>query len=216
MDQTEWTVFFIFLNSFRSVCGKILILTLEARAFKWWAYAPLFQWFNLPLRRIFNALIYKRKSVRFQQRMKVLIYVQIGFFWSLIKGHVAAARKRCHQWWPWCHQRWPWSQTILKQFEEWDVIVSCDQLGETFRAAPTRLKSAMQSWAFHLGVGEWNFKISGDEVDDKNYQEDLLHLTFFLWGKHFFRGRGGGVRAGRVTFQGTYNLNGILYHWNWI
>ena len=31
----------------------------------------------------------------------------------------------------------PWSQTILKQLEEWHVIVSCDQLGETFRAAPT-------------------------------------------------------------------------------
>ena len=26
--------------------------------------------------------------------------------------------------------------TILKQLEEWHVIVSCDQLGETFRAAP--------------------------------------------------------------------------------
>ena len=43
MDQTERTVFFIFLNSFRSICGKIVILTLEARAFKWWAYAQLFQ-----------------------------------------------------------------------------------------------------------------------------------------------------------------------------
>ena len=32
MDQTDWTVVFIFLNSFRSVCSKILNLTLEARA----------------------------------------------------------------------------------------------------------------------------------------------------------------------------------------
>ena len=32
MDQTERTVVFIFLNSFRSVCSKILNLTLEARA----------------------------------------------------------------------------------------------------------------------------------------------------------------------------------------
>ena len=31
----------------------------------------------------------------------------------------------------------PWPQTILKQLEEWHVIVSCDQLGETLRAAPT-------------------------------------------------------------------------------
>ena len=29
----------------------------------------------------------------------------------------------------------PWPQTILKQLEEWQVIVSCDQLGETLRAA---------------------------------------------------------------------------------
>ena len=28
-------------------------------------------------------------------------------------------------------------QTILKQLEEWHVIVSCDQLGETLRAAST-------------------------------------------------------------------------------
>ena len=27
----------------------------------------------------------------------------------------------------------------LKQLEEWHVIVSCDQLGETFRVAPTLL-----------------------------------------------------------------------------
>ena len=32
-------------------------------------------------------------------------------------------------------------QTILEQLEEWHVIVSCDQLGETLRAAPTRLPS---------------------------------------------------------------------------
>ena len=31
----------------------------------------------------------------------------------------------------------PWPQTILKQLEEWHVNVSLDQLGETFRAAPT-------------------------------------------------------------------------------
>ena len=31
------------------------------------------------------------------------------------------------------------NQTILKQLKEWNVIVSCDQLGETFRAAPTLL-----------------------------------------------------------------------------
>ena len=30
-------------------------------------------------------------------------------------------------------------QTILKQLEEWLVIVSCDQLGETLRTAPTLL-----------------------------------------------------------------------------
>ena len=31
----------------------------------------------------------------------------------------------------------PWPQTILlKQLEEWHVIASCDQLGETLRAAP--------------------------------------------------------------------------------
>ena len=29
--------------------------------------------------------------------------------------------------------------TILKQLKAWHVIVSCDQLGETFRAAPTLL-----------------------------------------------------------------------------
>ena len=33
----------------------------------------------------------------------------------------------------------PWPQTILKQLEEWHVIVSCDQLGETLQAAPTLL-----------------------------------------------------------------------------
>ena len=33
----------------------------------------------------------------------------------------------------------PWPQTILKQLEEWHVIVSCDQSGETLQAAPTLL-----------------------------------------------------------------------------
>ena len=33
----------------------------------------------------------------------------------------------------------PWPQTILKQLEEWHVIVSRDQLGETLQAAPTLL-----------------------------------------------------------------------------
>ena len=47
------------------------------------------------------------------------------------RGHVAAARKRSqigvfHR-----------PQTILKQLEEWHVIVSCDQLGETLPAVPT-------------------------------------------------------------------------------
>ena len=31
----------------------------------------------------------------------------------------------------------PWPQTILKQLEEWHVFVSCDQSGETLRAAST-------------------------------------------------------------------------------
>ena len=35
--------------------------------------------------------------------------------------------------------RFPDPQTILKQWEEWHVIVSCDQLGETLRAAPSQL-----------------------------------------------------------------------------
>ena len=41
--------------------------------------------------------------------------------------------------------------------------------------------------------GEWNFKISGDEVDDKNLKGDLLHLTFSLSEGNIFwsRGRGG-------------------------
>ena len=34
----------------------------------------------------------------------------------------------------------PWLQTILKQLEEWHVIVFCDQLGETFWTASTPLK----------------------------------------------------------------------------
>ena len=33
----------------------------------------------------------------------------------------------------------PWPKTILKQLKEWHVIVSCNQLGETLRAAPTLL-----------------------------------------------------------------------------
>ena len=37
----------------------------------------------------------------------------------------------------------PWPRTILKQLEEWHVIVSCDQFGETFRAAPTLLLWAL-------------------------------------------------------------------------
>ena len=37
----------------------------------------------------------------------------------------------------------PWPRTILKQLEEWDVIVSCDQFGETFRVAPTLLLWAL-------------------------------------------------------------------------
>ena len=48
-------------------------------------------------------------------------------------GHVAAAWKGSH------HGVFPWPQTILKQLEEWHVIVSCDQLGETFQATPTLL-----------------------------------------------------------------------------
>ena len=35
----------------------------------------------------------------------------------------------------------PWPQAILKQLEEWHVIVSCDQFGETARVAPTLLPS---------------------------------------------------------------------------
>ena len=31
----------------------------------------------------------------------------------------------------------PWPQTIITQLKEWHVIVSCNQLGETLRAAPT-------------------------------------------------------------------------------
>ena len=46
------------------------------------------------------------------------------------QGHVAAAWKRSHG-------TFPWPKTILKQLEEWHVIVSCDQLAETLRATPT-------------------------------------------------------------------------------
>ena len=49
-------------------------------------------------------------------------------------GHIAAARKRSHQW---CVSL---TQTILKQWEEWHVIVCSDQLGETLQAAATLLK----------------------------------------------------------------------------
>ena len=44
---------------------------------------------------------------------------------------VAAARKRSHQW---CVSL---TQTIITQLKEWHVIVSCNQLRETLRAAPT-------------------------------------------------------------------------------
>ena len=36
----------------------------------------------------------------------------------------------------------PRPQTILKQLEEWHVILSRDQLGETLRAAPTQPQAA--------------------------------------------------------------------------
>ena len=35
--------------------------------------------------------------------------------------------------------RFPDPKTVQKQLEEWQVIVSCDQSGETFRAVPTLL-----------------------------------------------------------------------------
>ena len=71
---------FIFLNSFRSVCGKILTLTLEARAKLLCLYILLiFIGFcttlsivQSPPSESFNALIHKSKSVRFEQRIKVL------------------------------------------------------------------------------------------------------------------------------------------------
>ena len=45
----------------------------------------------------------------------------------------------------------PWLQTILK----WRVIVSCDQLGETFRAAPTLLFYKVD-WLKLVVVLLWN------------------------------------------------------------
>ena len=57
-----------------SAFGKILTLTLEAHVpnIAYQAYAQLFQKFILPLRGVFNDLIFNGKSVRFQQRMKGL------------------------------------------------------------------------------------------------------------------------------------------------
>ena len=58
---------------FYSAFGKILTLTLEAHVLKiaYQAYAQLFQYFNLTVtpQGVFNALIFKGKPVRFQQRM---------------------------------------------------------------------------------------------------------------------------------------------------
>ena len=45
----------------------------------------------------------------------------------------------------------PWPQTILKQLEEWHVIVFCDQLGVTLWAAPT-LWYTTQNWWFSYDV----------------------------------------------------------------
>ena len=57
------------------------------------------------------------------------------------RGHVVAARKRSQI------GVFHWPQTILKQLQEWHVIVSCDQLGETLRAVPTL---PMESFLFTL------------------------------------------------------------------
>ena len=49
----------------------------------------------------------------------------VEWIFRLYSGHVAAARKRSHQW---CVSL---TQTILKQLKEWHFFVSCDQLRET-------------------------------------------------------------------------------------
>ena len=53
-----------------------------------------------------------------------------------IKSNVVAAWNRSHS-------AFPWPQTILKQWEDWHVIVSCNQLGETLKAAPNPLSFAV-------------------------------------------------------------------------
>ena len=57
-------------------------------------------------------------------------------------GHVAAAQKRSH------YGAQPWLQTILKQLKEWNVIVFCDQSGETLQVAPTQQFLFTQPYPF--------------------------------------------------------------------
>ena len=62
----------------------------------------------------------------------------------MTRGHVAAACSSSAE---------EKSQTILKQWEEWHVINSCDQLGETLRAAPTQVWVGHSSQVFTLFEG---------------------------------------------------------------
>ena len=65
-------------------------------------------------------------------------------------GHVVAAGKRSHQW---CVSLTPPPpQSILKQWEEWHVIVSNDQLGETLRVAPAQLNKWVEGMAVRGGL----------------------------------------------------------------
>ena len=54
------------------------------------------------------------------------------------RGHVTAVRKRSHQWGV------SLTPNNSKTIGEWNVIVSCDQLGQTFRAAPTLVKTGLE------------------------------------------------------------------------
>ena len=100
----------------------------------------------------------------------------------------------CEVWQPWNQWSWrscseeksamvrfpdPQQYLLLKQLEEWNIIVSCDQLGDTLPAAPTNQCASSSQLHFHFFffIILWALIIEAYLLTNVFFKEDKVRFT---------------------------------------
>ena len=114
-----------------------------------------------------------------REHLNIFMTQTVSTVMKLFKGHIFSVAASLRHLWP--YSAIAKGTIYVKQLEEWNIIVSCDQLGDTLPAAPTNQCASSSQLHFHFFfffiLLSWALIIEVNLLANVFFKEDKVRFT---------------------------------------